>query len=305
MLQFNVYCPGIRSSQYVPHRLSNASQPSVHFRRLHSAAQFPAPWLLSSWHRRRIDCGNEPQKVVHAFSVASHASSHCLIGSAYCSSSMSGSGGTSPLWTHDASTVDSGRRMMTMAAAWCVRMNHGGAHLAPRRASASRGILGSSRSCSTPCVPSRRRRHLSRSREAARAAQAGGDRPRASRWPWLPARGSGRRGAEASSGPSTARAGVYGDVGRLCPQAGSATCGPKATRPFCDHGIGLAPEDQERIFQRFERAVSARHYGGFGLGLWITRQVVEAMGGSIRVDSQLGHGSTFTVELPRAGAGGA
>jgi PAS domain S-box-containing protein len=73
----------------------------------------------------------------------------------------------------------------------------------------------------------------------------------------------------------------------------------------CDHGIGLAPEDQERIFQRFERAVSARHYGGFGLGLWITRQVVEAMGGSIRVDSQLGHGSTFTVELPRAGAGGA
>jgi signal transduction histidine kinase len=69
-----------------------------------------------------------------------------------------------------------------------------------------------------------------------------------------------------------------------------------------DHGIGIAPADQARIFQRFERAVSERHYGGFGLGLWITRQVVEAMGGSIQVVSRLGEGATFTVELPRSGA---
>jgi len=66
-----------------------------------------------------------------------------------------------------------------------------------------------------------------------------------------------------------------------------------------DHGIGIAPRDQARIFQRFERAVSDRHYGGFGLGLWITRRIVEAMGGTIRVSSALGEGSTFTVELPR------
>lgn len=70
-----------------------------------------------------------------------------------------------------------------------------------------------------------------------------------------------------------------------------------------DRGIGIAPEDQRRIFQRFERAVSERHYGGFGLGLWIGRQVVEAMGGTIEVESAIGQGATFTVRLPLAPAG--
>jgi signal transduction histidine kinase len=65
-----------------------------------------------------------------------------------------------------------------------------------------------------------------------------------------------------------------------------------------DHGIGIAPEQQERVFQRFERAVSSKHYGGFGVGLWITRQVVEAHGGTIRVTSAEGLGSTFVIELP-------
>jgi PAS domain S-box-containing protein len=65
-----------------------------------------------------------------------------------------------------------------------------------------------------------------------------------------------------------------------------------------DLGIGIAPEDQARIFERFERAVAMRHYGGFGLGLWIVRQIVEALGGSIRVSSRVGAGSLFTVELP-------
>lgn len=65
-----------------------------------------------------------------------------------------------------------------------------------------------------------------------------------------------------------------------------------------DQGIGIAPGDHERIFGRFERAVSVRHYGGLGLGLFIARQVVEAMGGSIRVESALGQGAKFTVQLP-------
>jgi PAS domain S-box-containing protein len=65
-----------------------------------------------------------------------------------------------------------------------------------------------------------------------------------------------------------------------------------------DQGIGIAKEDQARIFERFERAASARHYGGLGLGLWIVRQVVEAHGGRIGVASEPGQGSTFTVELP-------
>jgi PAS domain S-box-containing protein len=66
-----------------------------------------------------------------------------------------------------------------------------------------------------------------------------------------------------------------------------------------DWGIGIAPEDQTRIFDRFERAVSERHYGGFGLGLWIVRQIVHALQGGIWVQSRVGEGATFIVELPR------
>jgi PAS domain S-box-containing protein len=65
-----------------------------------------------------------------------------------------------------------------------------------------------------------------------------------------------------------------------------------------DRGVGIAPENQRRIFERFERATSSRHYGGFGLGLWITRQIVESSGGTISVDSVPGRGSTFVVDLP-------
>lgn len=68
-----------------------------------------------------------------------------------------------------------------------------------------------------------------------------------------------------------------------------------------DCGPGITPEDLERIFRRFERAASVRHHGGLGLGLYITRQIVEAHGGSIHATSAPGEGSTFTVELPRSG----
>ena len=68
---------------------------------------------------------------------------------------------------------------------------------------------------------------------------------------------------------------------------------------IADHGIGIEPDQQRRLFRPFERAVSGRQYGGFGLGLWITRRVVEAMHGSIAVESRPSEGSTFVVLLPR------
>jgi signal transduction histidine kinase len=69
-----------------------------------------------------------------------------------------------------------------------------------------------------------------------------------------------------------------------------------------DQGIGIAKENQDRIFERYERAVSERHYGGLGLGLWIAREVIAAHGGALRVRSVETVGSEFTVELPLGGA---
>jgi PAS domain S-box-containing protein len=71
-----------------------------------------------------------------------------------------------------------------------------------------------------------------------------------------------------------------------------------------DEGIGISPEDQQRIFGRFERAASVRHYGGFGLGLYILREIVEAHGGNASVESQPGQGACFTVTLPLLDAPG-
>lgn len=68
-----------------------------------------------------------------------------------------------------------------------------------------------------------------------------------------------------------------------------------------DSGIGIAPEDQGRIFDKFARAVSVTNYGGLGLGLWIVRQNVEAHGGAVAVESRPGAGARFTVTLPLAG----
>jgi signal transduction histidine kinase len=65
-----------------------------------------------------------------------------------------------------------------------------------------------------------------------------------------------------------------------------------------DQGLGIPEEDQDRIFHRFERAVTAKEYSGLGLGLFIARQIVEAHGGRITVRSEPGHGSSFRVELP-------
>jgi signal transduction histidine kinase/DNA-binding response OmpR family regulator len=75
--------------------------------------------------------------------------------------------------------------------------------------------------------------------------------------------------------------------------------GDDAILRVIDHGIGIETDQQRRIFERFERAVATREYGGFGLGLWIVRQIVEASGGRIELESRPGEGSTFTVVLPR------
>jgi len=66
-----------------------------------------------------------------------------------------------------------------------------------------------------------------------------------------------------------------------------------------DRGIGIPSDMVQRLFARFERLTPDHRRGGFGLGLWITRQIVTAFGGTIDVRSELGHGSTFSVALPR------
>jgi len=72
----------------------------------------------------------------------------------------------------------------------------------------------------------------------------------------------------------------------------------KAILRVQDYGIGIDPVNLTRIFDRFERAVSEREFGGLGLGLRIVRRIVEASGGSVTVQSVPNSGSTFVVALP-------
>jgi len=65
-----------------------------------------------------------------------------------------------------------------------------------------------------------------------------------------------------------------------------------------DHGVGIAAEDRGRVFEQFVRVGDRMRTPGLGLGLYITKQLVEAHGGTISVDSTLGEGSTFSVALP-------
>lgn len=65
-----------------------------------------------------------------------------------------------------------------------------------------------------------------------------------------------------------------------------------------DEGRGISKEDQDRVFHRFERAVKGRSITGLGLGLYIVKRILDLHGGSIQVESELGKGSTFIIDLP-------
>ena len=65
-----------------------------------------------------------------------------------------------------------------------------------------------------------------------------------------------------------------------------------------DQGIGISEEDQQRIFQQFERISARQAVAGLGLGLFISEQIVAAHGGTITVQSRIGEGALFRVCLP-------
>jgi signal transduction histidine kinase len=87
-----------------------------------------------------------------------------------------------------------------------------------------------------------------------------------------------------------------GDGGRI--SIGSAVGGGRVRLWVSDTGAGIAPEDHERIFERFARGSEPRRSDGAGLGLTIVRTITQAHGGVVRLDSTPGRGATFTLELP-------
>jgi signal transduction histidine kinase len=75
--------------------------------------------------------------------------------------------------------------------------------------------------------------------------------------------------------------------------------GDKALLKVEDTGPGISKENQEKIFSRFERGSASRDYGGLGLGLFIAQNIAMAHGGSIHVESAVGRGTSFSVEIPK------
>ncbi len=130
----------------------------------------------------------------------------------------------------------------------------------------------------------------------------------------------GQAAMQVSAGAAPLR--IRGDYGRLeqvlgnllanalrhTPEGGTVTLqggpGPHGVRlVVADTGEGIAPEDVPYVFDRFWRADRARTHGegtGSGLGLAIARQLIQAHGGTIEVQSTLGRGTTFTIDLPSA-----
>lgn len=74
--------------------------------------------------------------------------------------------------------------------------------------------------------------------------------------------------------------------------------GDEAVITICDHGPGVDPTMQSKIFDRFERASTIRHYGGLGIGLFVVREIVTAHGGTARVENSREGGARFTIRMP-------
>jgi len=91
----------------------------------------------------------------------------------------------------------------------------------------------------------------------------------------------------------------YGHGGAISVSISVVPPGDRVRLAVHDNGIGIASYDQDRIFERFERASPTHAGSSLGIGLWIVRQLVEAFGGTVHVESSPGAGATFTVELPR------
>ncbi len=91
-----------------------------------------------------------------------------------------------------------------------------------------------------------------------------------------------------------------GEVSVTLRSAYSVEAGPLLHVTVADTGIGIAPEKIDKIFESFNQADTSttRHYGGTGLGLTISRRLIEIMGGRIWVESQVGRGSQFHFEVP-------
>lgn len=101
---------------------------------------------------------------------------------------------------------------------------------------------------------------------------------------------------------------VIGNAMKYTPEAGSVTVTVECSDQMiaidvADTGIGVSPEDQEKIFEKFYRAQDKRvsDITGSGLGLSLAREVVRLHGGDIVIESQLNHGSRFTITLPVGG----
>ncbi|HTL16619.1 MAG TPA: HAMP domain-containing sensor histidine kinase [Patescibacteria group bacterium] len=91
---------------------------------------------------------------------------------------------------------------------------------------------------------------------------------------------------------------------KYTPEQGQVTLavnceGEDAVAVFRDTGMGIPAEEQDKIWQRLYRGDKSRSQRGLGLGLSLVKAVVEAHGGTVTVDSQVGQGSAFTVRLPR------
>jgi signal transduction histidine kinase len=97
---------------------------------------------------------------------------------------------------------------------------------------------------------------------------------------------------------------LIGNAGRYSPAGSEITVrltrhGEHARIDVVDQGMGIAEEQLPKLFTPFYRgAAAARYKGGLGLGLYITREIVRRHAGELRVSSDVGRGSTFTVELP-------